>query len=143
LGFSSVNIAVENAFATAWGSTTTVRYDNNPFTIPSTSWVSLSVYPGKTNKASAGTGTQLRRMIGTVRIDIYTPINGAVKPAADLADSVVSVFRDLVVSGITFYEATLSRIGEQYYSASGTGVSSTTKWYQITVAIPFRYDSYV
>ena len=143
MGISALNIAIENAFATSWSSTT-VRYDNNPFTIPSgNSWVSLSVWPGKSSKNSIGTGVQLRRTVGTVFIDVYTPINGGVKPAADLVDSITAIFRDLVVSGITFYEGSTSRINEKYFSNSGSGVSTTTQWYQMSVSIPFKYDEYL
>ena len=142
MGYSAINIAVENAFGTAW-TTTTVRYDNVPFTIPTTSWVSISVWPGKSNKGSLGSGTQLRRTIGTVFIDVYTPINGGVKPAADLADAIATVFRDLTVSGLIFFEASISRVSEKYYSNSGSGVPATTQWYQLSVAIPFKYDEYL
>lgn len=143
LGISALNIAIENAFDTAWADATSVRYDNVNFTVPTTSWVELQVWPGKANKASMGTGVQLRRMTGTVFINIFTPLNGGAKPAADLADAVTAVFRDLVVSGITFYEGSTSRLSEKYYTNSGTGVPATSQWYQMSVAIPFKYDEYL
>ena len=143
MGISALNIAIENAFDTAWGSTTPIRFDNVDFTVPDSSWVSIEVWPGKSEKASLGAGVQLRRTVGTVFIMIFTPVSNGVKPAAQLADSVIAVFRDLVVSGITFHEATTSRISEKYYTNSGTGVPATSQQYQMAVAIPFKYDEYV
>lgn len=143
MGTAALNVAIENTFNTAWGSTTPIRFDNVAFTPPETSWVSLEVWDGKSNKASIGTGSQLRRSIGTVFVTIFTPLNGGSKPARQLADQVSAVFRDLVVSGVTFYEADFSRVGEKYFTNSGTGVPATAQWYQIGVAIPYKYDEYV
>lgn len=142
MGTAALNIAIENMFETAWGSTTPIRMDNVGFTPPNTSWVSLEVWDGNSRKASMGTGIQLRRAIGTVMVDVFTPLNGGSKPARVLADQVSGVFRDVVVSGITFYEADIRRIGEKYFTNSGTGVPATAQWYQVSVAVPFKYDEY-
>jgi len=143
MGTAALNIAIENQFNTSWGTTTPIRFDNVGFTPPSTSWVSLEVWDGKSNKASLGTGSQMRRTTGTVFIDVFTPLNDGSKPARELADQVSAVFRDVVVSGLTFYEANISQIGEKYYTNSGTGVPATAQWYQMSVAIPFKYDEYI
>ena len=143
MGTSALNIAIEDTFKTAWGNTTPVRYDNVSFDPPSTPWLSLEVWDGKSIKASVGVGSQLRRTIGTVFISIFTPLNGGSRPARLFADQVSTIFRDLVVNGVTFYEADMSRIGEKYYTNSGTGVPATSQWYQINVAVSFKYDFYI
>ena len=143
MGSSAFNIVIENTFNTSWGSTTPIKFDNVPFDTPSTSWVSIMVWDGKSNKASLGPSTQLRRSIGTVFVDIYTPVGAGSAAARTYSDQVKSIFRDLEVSGLTFYEGTVSRLGEKYYTNSGTGVPATSQWFQISVAIPFKYDEYI
>lgn len=138
MGTSAANIAIENLFKTGWGSTTGVKYDNVPFTVPTTAWVSIEVWDGAALKASLGNGARLRRSTGTVFVNIYTPLNKGSKAARDYADSVCAIFRDKQVSGITFEEPDVKRIGEQYFSING--VQSTTQWYQMIVSIPFFYD---
>ena len=135
---SAINIAIENLFTTGWGSTTAVKYDNAPFTVPAVSWVSIECWDGVSGKKSLGTGPQLRRSTGTAFVNIYTPLNKGSKAARDLADAVQVIFRDKQVSGITFEEADVRRIGEQYFSING--VQSTTQWYQMVVAIPYFHD---
>jgi len=135
---SAINIAVENLFKTAWGSRTTVKYDNIDFVIPAVAWVGLEVWDGKSQKASLGSGAQLRRSTGTVFVNIYTPLRKGSKAARDLADYVLPIFRDVQVSGITFEEPDVRRVGEQYFSING--VQSTTQWYQLVVSIPYFHD---
>lgn len=135
---SAINIAIENLFKNGWGSTTSIKYDNVPFTVPSVSWVSISVWDGNSQKMSLGAGAQLRRSTGTVFINIYTPLNKGSKAARDLADLVIPIFRDKQVSGITFEEPDVRRIGEQYFSING--VESTTQWYQMVVSVPYFHD---
>lgn len=135
---SSLNIAVENLFKTGWGTTTSIRFDNVPFTVPATAWVSIETWDGKSQKASVGNGAQLRRSTGTVFVNIYTPLNKGSKAARDLADLVLPIFRDKQVSGITFEEPDVRRMGEQYFSING--VQSTTQWYQLIVSIPYFQD---
>ena len=135
---SALNIAIESLFATAWGSTTPVRYDNVPFVVPLSSWVALEVWDGLSGRASLGYPA-LRRTQGVVYASVYTQVALGGKPARDLADAVVNIFRDIQVSGITFEEPDVKRIGEQSVSSTGS-VNSTTQWFQMVVAVPFFYD---
>lgn len=134
---SAINIAIENLFTSGWGTTTPIKYDNSPFTAPVTAWVSIETWDGLSKKASLGT-VALRRSTGTTFVNIYTPLNKGSKPARLLADTVQSIFRDKQVSGITFEEADVRRVGEQYFSING--VQSTTQWYQLVVAVPYFHD---
>lgn len=138
MGSNTLNIAIENAFNDSWGSTTDIRFDNVPFTPPTDSpWVSLEVWDGESIKASIGTDNQLRRTRGTVFINIYTVVGDGSKGARTYADQAKTTFRDLVVSGITFYEGSTKRLGEFTYSGG------SSQWYQMSVAIPFLYDEYL
>lgn len=142
MGTSATNIAIENLFTTGWGSTTVVKYDGAPLqSYPTTAWVSIEVWDGLANKASLGSGAQLRRSTGTVFINIYTPLNKGSKAARDYADTVCTIFRDKQISGITFEEPDVRRVGEQYFTING--VQSTTMWFQLVVSIPFFCDTII
>lgn len=144
MGSSALNIAIENKFKVAWGSTTTVRYDNVAFAEPTNaSWVSIEVWDGDSIKGSLGSGVQLRRSNGTAFVHIYSPTGQGSKATRVLADSVATIFRDLQVSGITFFEATKKRLGEVYHPVTGGGNSGTAQWYEMIVAIPFIYDEFI
>ena len=142
MGHAALSIAIENKFKVAWGATTSVRYDNVPFTVPTTSWVSIETMEGDSITGSLGGTIKLRRTLGSVVIRIYTPIGDGSKPARTYADSVKLIFRDLQISGITFKEGSSKRVGEVYYSATGAA-SETAQWYQMLVVIPFHYDEFV
>ena len=133
MGTSALNVAIEDHFATNWGSTTLIKYDNVPFNIPNDPWVSIEVWDGLSRKASMGNSTQLRRTVGTVFVTIYTPTNGGSKPARDYADQISGIFRDVQTSGITFEEPDTSRLGEVYHGATGGNTSGTSQWYLMKV----------
>jgi hypothetical protein len=105
--------------------------------------VSIVVRESKSSKASLGAGEQLRRTIGTVFVDIFSPIGRGSKPTRDLIDSVKAVFRDQQVSGVTFMEASDTIFGERYYTNSGTGTPATAQQYQALVTIPYVYEEYL
>lgn len=137
----TLNTTVENTFATAWGSTTPICYENISCTPPvGSSWVKVYVREGDSQKITIGESPQTRRTLGTVFVDIFTPIGQGSKAVRTYADSIKTIFKDLRVSGIQFFEGDLQVWGERYYTNSGTGVPATSQWYQGTVAIPFKYD---
>ena len=143
MGTEALNITIENTFEVKWAKETPICIDNIDFDPPTTSWVKLEIWDGKSNKKSLGVDVQLRRSLGTVFITIYTPTNKGSRPARILVDKVKSIFRDLVVNQVTFYEGDVTRIGEKYYSSGVAKVSATDQWYQMAVAIPFKYDEYI
>lgn len=141
MGTANLNTIVESTFATAWGNTTLIAYDNVPFTPPGDgSWVKVYVRDGDSDKITLGTAPQVRRTIGTVFVDIFTPVGMGSKPVRTYADSIKAIFKDLRVSGIQFFEGDVVIFGERYYTNSGTGVPATSQWFQGAVAIPFKYD---
>jgi hypothetical protein len=144
---SALLLAVENRFRTEWAlvnPTITVRYDGVSFTPPSpqASWVAIEVWDGDRDKASIGPGVQVRREFGTVFVDVYTEPDIGSLTARDLCDDITTIFRDVQVSGITFYEPSILRVGEKYYPGV-QGTSGTAQWYMMKVAIPFKYDEFV
>lgn len=144
MGKTTINTIVESRFATLWGVTTPVAYDNVNFTPPvGGSWVSVKVREGTSRKITLGSGAQVRRTLGTAFVEIFTPVGIGSKTCRDYADQVIAVFRDARVSGVLFMESSLNVLGEEYYTNSGTGVPATSQQYQAVVAIPFRYDEVV
>lgn len=144
---SALLLAVENRFRTQWASvnpTVPVRYDGIPFTPPEpqSPFVCIEVWDGDRNKASVGPGVQVRREFGTVFVDVYTEPDVGTLPARTLCDQITTIFRDVQVSGITFYEPSILRVGEKYYPGV-QGTSGTAQWYMMKVAIPFKYDEFV
>ena len=155
MGSSANNVAIEGVFATGWGATTPVKYDNGSLldtdgitpitTTNGASWVSVEVWDGSTFQAALGGANCVvpRRSVGTVFVTIFTPLKGGSKDARVYADQVKAIFRDVQVSGITFEEPDAIRLGEVYYAATGGVASGTAQWYQMKVAIPFEADEFI
>lgn len=140
MGHATLNTIVENKFATVWGSTTSIKYENIAFTPGTTSWVAIKVRESDSDKITLGTAPQLRRTIGNIIVDIFTPLGQGSAPARVLVDSVKVVFRDFRLSGLHCYEGISRVTGEVYYTNSGSGEPATAQWYQATVIIPFKFD---
>ena len=145
MGSAANSTAIEALFDTGWGATTSVKYDNVPFDAPVTSWVSIEVWDGPTRNAAIGSVSCVkpRRSVGTVFITIFTPLKDGSNPARVYADQVTAIFRDVQISGITFDEPDISRLGEVYYAATGGVASGTAQWFQLKVAIPFTADEFI
>ena len=150
MGSAANSIAIESLFTTGWTAvnpTVTINYDNIPFAevAPTDSYVKIEVWDGPTVLMSVGAASCIkpRRSVGTVFVTIYTPFKQGSNPARDYADQVTAIFRDVQVSGITFEEPDIQRLGEEYYAATGGVASGTAQWYQIKVAIPFSADEFI
>lgn len=144
MGSATLNIIIENIFNTAWGNTTPIKFENVPFNPPSNAaWVEVSVHDGSSSKKTLGPSVQLRRSLGTVFITVYGPLNQGSKPTRQLADQITAIFRDLQTDGITFFEGSVSKLGEVYYTHNVQSSSTPSTWYQMKVAIPYFYDQYL
>lgn len=144
MSHSALNTLIESKFATAWGATTDIAYENVNFTpTASSSWVSIKVREGSSKKITLGSGAQVRRTLGTIFVEIFTPVGGGSKPCRDLIDSAKVLFRDYRISGLHVYDGSVNILGEEYYTNSGTGIPATSQQYQAIVAFPFRYDEVV
>ena len=93
MSFEDERVAVEAKMAAEYSSTT-VQYENIPFSQPTdTAWVSLTILSGGGNVDSIGSGTgRLERFSGVIQIDIYVPEDGGTKAARDIADLVHAIF---------------------------------------------------
>lgn len=140
MGHAALNILVENKFNTAWASATPIRFENVAFTPPTTAWVSLVVKESDSAKITLGTAPQLRRTLGTVFIEVFTPLGTGANAARGYVDTIKSIFRDFRLSGFSSYEGSVFVKGETYYPGSGSTDPATAQWYQCVVSIPFKYD---
>lgn len=120
-----------NFFATRWGNTTKVAYDDVDFTIPSgETWVRLNVKTVDGYQASIGAPTNNRqRREGIITVQVFSPQGQGSIDARKKADLVIGHFLNQEASGIIFYDVHAREVGND-----GAG------WYQINVLIKFRYD---
>lgn len=136
-----MNQLVETRLTSQWGVTTPIRYENVEFTPPDGSaWISVSLKESDSQKITLGSGAQVRRTVGTLFIEIFTPVGIGSLQSRTYADSLKEIFKDYRVSGLHVYYGSYTPIGEKYYTNSGTGVPATSQWFQGMVDFPFRYD---
>lgn len=141
MSHATLNQLVESRLASQWGVTTPIKYENVEFTQPSNgSWISVAVKESDSQKITLGSGAQYRRTIGTIFVEVFTPVGTGSVTARTYADSIKTIFRDYRVSGLHVREGEVFVKGEMYYTNSGTGVPATSQQYQVVVAFPFWYD---
>lgn len=141
MSHATLNQLVESRLASQWGATTPIRYENVEFTQPSSgSWISVAVKESDSRKITLGSGAQVERTIGTIFVEIFTPVGGGSGVARGYADTIKTIFRDYRVQGLHVYRGEFVPVGEKYYTNSGTGVPATSQQYQAFVGFPFRYD---
>lgn len=141
MSHATLNQLVESRLASQWGVTTPIRYENVEFTPPEgSSWIAVAVKESDSRKITLGSGAQVRRTIGTIFVEIFTPVGGGSGVARGYADTIKAIFRDYRVSGLHVYEGEVFVKGEVYYTNSGTGVPATSQQYQVLLGFPFRYD---
>ncbi len=141
-GYVSTNLEIAKGYA--------VAYDNAPFIIPEDeTWMKLEIFDGIVGRASLGP-QYMERSVGTVFITVYSPKSVGTLDARTAVDDVIEIFRSKQLATadgiITFYDATVKRIGEQYASGAGSSISSTVasvQWYAMLVQVAFKHDEVV
>ena len=78
--------AIESRFATQWGTTTPIKYENVSLTEPTVNYVELYVRHSIEKHKGFDGHTHLFRRPGVISIHIRTKLHLGVKPALDLAD---------------------------------------------------------
>jgi hypothetical protein len=124
--------AIQQAFATAWGTTTPIAYDNKAFDAESlnTSFVRLSVQFASGSISSMGQiGDRLFRNSGLVFVQVFTPVGGGKSANTVLATAARNVFRGVHLAGGLWFR----REGIAHVGPDG-------KWYQQNVSAEFIFD---
>lgn len=122
---------MRNFFNTAWGSTTSIAWDDVSFIPPSNAtWVRCTIKHFDGYQASIGSyGANNQRRTGAVVIQIFAPQNKASEDARDKADLAITAFTNGSVDGILFLDVHAEEIGADSHG-----------YYQINVIANFQYD---
>jgi hypothetical protein len=125
-----------------------LAFDNVPFIVPDESWIKVEIFDGVVGRASLGP-RHLERSVGSAFFTIYSPKSVGSYEARSIADDIIAAFRAkqiTTVDGVvTFFDATVKRLGEVYAPAAGSTIGSTAsiQWYVIAVGIGFQFDEVV
>ncbi len=95
---------------------------------PQKSWLRLTVLNGASMQTTIGSPTNNHRMPGRIIVSVFTPLEGGVLPALQLADTVAGVFRNWSGTNVRCREASVIQVGR----SSG--------WEQVNVSVPFKRD---
>lgn len=119
---------IEQRFATNWGSTTPVRYENADFDPPAASaWVELRVVSGPSVKLNIESAA-LRRYVGIISINIYVPANTGTRTARGYIDTAAAIFKGATFNGIVCRDPRVTVLGER------------DGWFIINLSTEFQRD---
>lgn len=129
----SLKKSIEDRFVANWLGTslaTNVRWENVPFTPPTTNWVSLDIVLSNSQNTAICSGMNTRRN-GFIIIDAYALPDQGAKNALDLIDQATAIFENTQFDGIQCLAARLRHIGIN----NTQGADAT--WYMYRTSIPF------
>ena len=111
---------------------TAVAWGNASFTPPDAAWVRFNVnhFPLAEIASFGSAGSNLRRVDGTVLVEVFVPMNGGEGAIDDYCDLVAAVYRDVTSQqGLRFGEASMTNVGPQ------------DAWFKKDVLVPFVRDT--
>ncbi len=126
MSFKNERIVIENRFEEFWNETP-IAWENVAFESPNKSaWVRLTILNGSSNyRAING----LKRNLGIIDVQIFTPINSGTSEAREYADTVRGIFESKKFSDVVCDVASINTIG------------ADSVWHQVNVTIPYWRDS--
>jgi hypothetical protein len=126
MSFESERIAIENHFEEFWNETP-IAWENVAFSAPNNSaWVRLTILNGSSNYRTI---TGLKRHLGVIDVQIFTPINTGTNQGREYADTIGTIFEGKKFSDVVCDIASINTIG------------ADSVWHQINVTIPYWRDS--
>jgi len=137
-GFGPEGDFLRGRFNTLWidgspsAARTPVAWGNSNFTPTDAAWVRFNVdhFPVAEIASVGAPGANLRRIDGTVIIEIFVPINIGEGALDDYADLAAIVFRDVTSQqGLRFGEPSMVNVGPR------------DGWYKKDVLVPFVRDT--
>lgn len=141
MAFAAEQRIVRQRLATLWSSTavdwSSFGGAGVPFVAPEpdvadpagSAWIRPTLVVARGERITLGPVAR-RRTAGLLIVQIFTPQGAGHKPAATLAATLCSLFRDVQVEGMTFLEPQPRPVGPEPEGA----------WYQLNIEIPFRRD---
>lgn len=133
MSFANLRAALEGRFATNWGSTAPVKWQNAPFNPPAASpWVAFWILDGHGAQKSLQSNP-LHRFVGLVTVQVFTPEATGTNRGRELADTAAAIFRraQFAVTGggtVTCRTPSLKNLGLE------------AGWLQLNVETPYQYD---
>lgn len=130
--YATAVAAMQNYFATAWGETTPVFFDDDEKQdLPTTgTWVRFNIrHNTGFQKTMGAPGANRFERGGLITIQVFSKSgNFAIDPVT-YVNTILTLYSGLTNSDITYFDATPREIGNDIRG-----------WYQINVVIAFRYD---
>lgn len=130
--FEEERQAIEGRFATAWGATTPVKYENAPFKDTKAAHVALFIRRGEGLQASLGE-VPLRRWPGVILVQVFIPSGSGTQQALEYASSIGAIF-----DRAEFSSGTSGRIRCRIPSVETVG--ERAGWFQVNVTVPYLRD---
>lgn len=139
----SIRAAIETAFATAWASTTPIKYANAPFTVPAdgSAYVALHVLDGEGMIIGNTGATNRVRQVGLVQVDIYTRENQGTRPGRQLADQAGAIFGNKRISGCVFRAVSVNSGAAMQLRGSGDQFGGSSGHWRTVMSCPFHVDT--
>jgi hypothetical protein len=130
MSFSTVVRDIEARLIANWATTVIDINPNADFKPPAydTAWIKLRIFNEKTDRTNVG-NPGCHRTIGTIIIQIFTPLNSGTRTAIGYGDTLAEIFRDQQFNGITCREAHVEDVGEM-----------DGRW-QTNLIVPFYWDA--
>lgn len=137
MNFDQLRQNLEPTFETGWGTTTPIAWQNggNPAEDLNISWVRFSIVPRQSRNAVIG--SEVPRLVGTIVIQIFVPLDSGLGEAWRLADSVNAVLQNQNISGILTYASHVENIGEGMRRVKDVEQG----YHQFNVKIPYEVQT--
>ena len=94
-------------------------------------WVRFTILLGESLQVDTGTDTNRDRTVGIGVAQIFVRIEKGTRIALQLADVIRTAFRQKTVDGIVYQTPSLTNVGRR----------GSSKWWQLNVSCPFRFDT--
>ncbi len=137
-GFGPEGDFLRNRFSAQWvdgspsAARTVIAWGNVNFTPPEAAWVRFNVhhFPVAEIASLGAPGANLRRIDGTVMVEVFVPVNQGEGVVDDHCDAAAAIYRDLT-----------SQQGLRFGEPSVVNVGPLDGWYKKDVLVPFVRDT--
>jgi len=127
MSYQAANYAIEQRLSRRW-ETTSIKWPNVEFEPTSNSaYIELRIIWSEARKMALGVAT-LHRAYGKILIDIFVSLHTGARTAADYADELAGIFRNVKFSGITCRSPVMMQLGE------------TNQWWRTSMSVDIYYD---
>ena len=133
MSYANTSKILETYFATQWGSTTPIAWQNITYqpTDTTNAFVHFFVVPGLSTRKSIGCSQASVRKTGTIQVNVYVKESLGTRSSVTYADSILSIFQIKDISGITCMDGYIHVHAME------------SEWLVTKVMIPFFYDELV